>query len=59
MTFKLMPIVVTAHLMGGNAAAGDATWFWTRQRQREGDTRAMTVVYPAVLACWLGWRSPC
>ncbi|HOB00885.1 MAG: COX15/CtaA family protein [Burkholderiales bacterium] len=42
-TLKLMPIVVTAHLMGGMLLLAMLLWFWTRQRQREGDTRAMTV----------------
>ncbi|MCC7067817.1 MAG: COX15/CtaA family protein [Burkholderiales bacterium] len=45
-TLKLMPIVVTTHLMGGMLLLALLVWFWTRQRQREGDLRAMAVAVP-------------
>lgn len=46
-TMKLMPVIVTTHLMGGMLLFALLIWFWTRQRQREGDTRVMTVAAPA------------
>ena len=42
-TLKLMPIVVTTHLMGGMLLFALLIWFWMRERQRAGETRAMTI----------------
>ena len=42
-TLKLMPIVVTTHLMGGMSLFALLIWFWMRERQRAGETRAMTI----------------
>jgi cytochrome c oxidase assembly protein subunit 15 len=42
-TLKLMPIVVTTHLMGGMLLFALLIWFWMREREREGDSRAMTI----------------
>ena len=42
-TLKLMPIVVTTHLMGGMLLFALLIWFWMRERERAGDSRAMTV----------------
>ena len=42
-TLKLMPIVVTTHLMGGMLLFALLIWFWMRERERSGDPRAMTV----------------
>ncbi len=42
-TMKLMPIVVTTHLMGGMLLFALLIWFWMRERQRAGETRAMTI----------------
>ena len=43
-TLKLMPIVVTTHLMGGMLLFALLIWFWMRERQRGGETRAMTIM---------------
>lgn len=42
-TLKLMPIVVTTHLMGGMLLFALLIWFWMRERARSGETRAMTI----------------
>jgi heme a synthase len=42
-TLKLMPIVVTTHLMGGMLLFALLIWFWMRERERSGDTAALTV----------------
>ena len=42
-TLKLMPIVVTTHLMGGMLLFALLIWFWMRERQRAGETRAMLI----------------
>ncbi len=42
-TLKLMPIVVTTHLMGGMLLFALLIWFWMRERERAGDSRAMKV----------------
>ena len=42
-TLKLMPIVVTTHLMGGMLLFALLIWFWMRERERAGESRAMTV----------------
>ncbi len=42
-TLKLMPIVVTTHLMGGMLLFALLIWFWMRERERAGDAQAMTV----------------
>jgi cytochrome c oxidase assembly protein subunit 15 len=46
-TLKLMPIVVTTHLMGGMLLFALLIWFWMRERERSGDSRAMTIAVPA------------
>ncbi len=43
-TLKLMPIVVTTHLMGGMLLFALLIWFWMRERHRAGETRAMTIM---------------
>ncbi|MGL4233703.1 MAG: COX15/CtaA family protein [Casimicrobium sp.] len=42
-TLKLMPIVVTTHLLGGMALFALLVWFWMRERDRAGDVRAESV----------------
>jgi heme a synthase len=42
-TLKLMPLVVTTHLMGGMLLFALLVWFWMRERERAGDSRAMTI----------------
>jgi heme a synthase len=42
-TLKLMPIVVTTHLVGGMLLFALLIWFWMRERERDGDSRAMTI----------------
>lgn len=42
-TLKLMPVVVTTHLMGGMLLFALLIWFWMRERERSGDSRAMTI----------------
>ncbi len=46
-TLKLMPIVVTTHLMGGMLLFALLIWFWMRERQRANDSLAMTVAVPS------------
>jgi cytochrome c oxidase assembly protein subunit 15 len=46
-TLKLMPIVVTTHLMGGMLLFALLIWFWMRERERSGDARAEPVAAPA------------
>ena len=43
-TLKLMPIIVTTHLMGGMLLFALLIWFWMRERHRAGETRAMTIM---------------
>ena len=54
-TLKLMPIVVTTHLMGGMLLFALLIWFWMRERQRAGETRAMTITVSGgvKLTVWL------
>ena len=54
-TLKLMPIVVTTHLMGGMLLFALLIWFWMRERERAGDSRAMTIAVSrrARAAVWL------
>ncbi|MGL5001899.1 MAG: COX15/CtaA family protein, partial [Casimicrobium sp.] len=42
-TLKLMPIVVTTHLLGGMTLFALLVWFWMRERDRAGDVRAASV----------------
>jgi heme a synthase len=42
-TLKLMPIVVTTHLLGGMTLFALLIWFWMRERDRTGDVRANVV----------------
>jgi heme a synthase len=42
-TLKLMPIVVTTHLLGGMTLFALLIWFWMRERDRMGDVRANVV----------------
>lgn len=42
-TLKLMPIVVTTHLMGGMLLFGLLIWFWMIERARVGDPKARVV----------------
>ena len=55
-TLKLMPIVVTTHLMGGMLLFALLIWFWMRERQRAGETRAMTITVAGgvKLIVWIG-----
>lgn len=39
-TLKLMPIIVTTHLMGGMLLFALLIWFWMRERERAGDAHA-------------------
>ena len=48
-TLKLMPIVVTTHLMGGMLLFALLIWFWMRERRRAGETRAMTIAVSSVV----------
>ncbi len=43
-TLKLMPIIVTTHLMGGMLLFALLIWFWMRERHRGGETLAMTIM---------------
>lgn len=53
-TLKLMPAVVTAHLLGGMTLFALLVWFWMRERDRMGDVRANAV--PAgTRVQWLTW----
>jgi heme a synthase len=45
-TLKLMPIVVTTHLMGGMLLFALLIWFWMRERDRADDGRAAKVAVP-------------
>ncbi|TAG47863.1 MAG: heme A synthase [Betaproteobacteria bacterium] len=42
-TLKLMPVIVTTHLMGGMTLFGLLVWFWMRERDRAGDVRATPI----------------
>ncbi len=42
-TLKLMPIVVTTHLMGGVLLFALLIWFWMRERERAGESRVNPV----------------
>jgi heme a synthase len=42
-TLKLMPIIVTTHLLGGMTLFALLVWFWMRERNRMGDVRANIV----------------
>ncbi len=46
-TLKLMPIIVTTHLLGGMTLFALLVWFWMRERDRAGDVRATAVDVPA------------
>ncbi len=54
-TLKLMPIVVTAHLIGGMTLFALLIWFWMRERERAGEVQAARVGAPpmARLLVWL------
>lgn len=54
-TLKLMPIVVTTHLLGGMLLFALLIWFWMRERQRAGDNAAMPVhaTFGARAVVWL------
>lgn len=54
-TLKLMPIVVTAHLIGGMTLFALLVWFWMRERERAGEASAARVGVPptARLLVWL------
>jgi heme a synthase len=52
-TLKLMPIVVTVHLLGGMTLFALLVWFWMRERDRAGDVRASRVSVPARTNLWL------
>lgn len=53
-TLKLMPVVVTTHLMGGMLLFALLIWFWMRERERSGDSRAMTIAVSG-RARWMVW----
>ena len=42
-TLKLMPIIVTTHLMGGMLLFALLIWFWMRERERAGEAHAAPV----------------
>jgi heme a synthase len=52
-TLKLMPIVVTTHLLGGMTLFALLVWFWMRERDRAGDVRASRQDAPARTRAWL------
>jgi heme a synthase len=52
-TLKLMPIVVTTHLMGGMLLFALLIWFWMRERERSGDSRAMTIAVSSRARAWV------
>jgi cytochrome c oxidase assembly protein subunit 15 len=52
-TLKLMPIVVTVHLLGGMTLFALLVWFWMRERDRAGDARATRVSVPTRTNLWL------
>jgi heme a synthase len=54
-TLKLMPIVVTTHLMGGMLLFALLVWFWMRERERAGDARAMTIAVPGRVRLLMGF----
>jgi len=54
-TLKLMPVIVTTHLMGGMLLFALLVWFWMRERERAGDGDALPVAVPTGVrgAVWL------
>lgn len=52
-TLKLMPIVVTTHLLGGMVLFALLIWFWMRERQRAGDSAAMPVHASVGTRAWV------
>jgi heme a synthase len=52
-TLKLMPIVVTTHLLGGMTLLALLVWFWMRERNRAGDVRASPVDVRAGTRAWV------
>ncbi|TAG77022.1 MAG: heme A synthase [Burkholderiales bacterium] len=53
-TLKLMPVIVTTHLLGGMTLFALLVWFWMRERDRAGDPRAAPIrVAPRTI--WLTW----
>jgi cytochrome c oxidase assembly protein subunit 15 len=54
-TLKLMPIVVTAHLIGGMTLFALLVWFWMRERERAGEAQAVRIGAPprARVLLWL------
>lgn len=54
-TLKLMPIVVTAHLIGGMTLFALLVWFWMRERERAGEAQAARIGAPprARVLLWL------
>jgi heme a synthase len=52
-TLKLMPIVVTTHLLGGMTLFALLVWFWMRERDRAGDASASRVSVRAGVSVWL------
>jgi heme a synthase len=52
-TLKLMPIIVTTHLIGGMTLFALLVWFWMRERDRAGDVRATQVRVPSRTRAWL------
>jgi heme a synthase len=55
-TLKLMPIIVTMHLLGGMTLFALLVWFWMRERDRTGDVRATRVSVATKTRLWL-WLS--
>ncbi len=52
-TLKLMPIIVTTHLLGGMTLFALLIWFWMRERDRAGDVRATPVQVPSRTCVWV------
>ncbi|MCS6995472.1 MAG: COX15/CtaA family protein [Casimicrobiaceae bacterium] len=52
-TLKLMPIVVTAHLLGGMTLFALLVWFWMRERARAGEDSAQRLGAPGSVRLWL------
>jgi heme a synthase len=52
-TLKLMPIIVTTHLLGGMTLFALLVWFWMRERDRAGDVRATQARVPSRTRVWL------
>jgi heme a synthase len=52
-TLKLMPIVVTTHLLGGMTLLALLIWFWMRERNRSGDVRASPVEVRPNVRTWV------